>query len=923
VDDAREGHGRVVLVEAAAGIGKTSLLQAASEQAGDGGFRCLHARASELERDFAYGCVRQLLEPVVARSSDAVRPRRFAGAAALSEPLFSPASAAELLLPADTSFSMLHGLYWLLNNLADESPLLLAVDDLHWADAESLRFANYLAPRLEGLPLVLLASMRTGEKSMELARLAAGPETAVLHPGPLSRTATAELCAHRLGDEVAEPFAAACWEATGGNPFFLETLLREAGERGVRTDEDGASLVRRMGPAAVADAILLGLSRAPAAASALVRSVAVLGDGATLAETAALTGVSEVEAAGVTDLLARQRVLRPGPILEFAHPIVREAVYTDIGPRQRAEAHGRAAGILAAGGATEERIAAQIAAAEPVGDAGRVELLRRVAAAALARGAPTTAVSLLRRALAEPPPQGIRGQVLVDLGRAELRIAAPEAVGHLAASVDEVRDPELLAMAARLLGNALSWMHQSDRAVAALESAIRVLEPTDPELALVLESDLAAHAQLAGHEARAPVSTRLERHAGLHGDTRGERLVLASLDFERARASTTEGAAVANLQRAFAAGRLVEEQDVDVPPTIYTLLVGVLGTDALDLADAVLHRMLDDARTIGSVPAVAFVLAHHGLASVRRGAVARAEADARVALDLLTGHEIALGTELALAVLLRSLVEGGALDEAERSLQEHHARTDIRPGMPTSELLEARAVLRLAQGRTDEGLEDLLEFGRRDELWGGVNPMASRWRSRACLALAALGDAAAARRMALEDLDRARRWDAASGIGVALRACALVHGGPDLARRLQEAVEVLAPSPARLEHARALVDLGGALRRSNRRREARRALHDGLDLAERCGARALADQARTELRAAGGRARTTRGAGVDQLTASERRVAELAAEGLSNPEIAQALFVTRKTVETHLGSVYRKLAVSGRGRLRRALTEAT
>ena len=177
--------------------------------------------------------------------------------------------------------------------------------------------------------------------------------------------------------------------------------------------------------------------------------------------------------------------------------------------------------------------------------------------------------------------------------------------------------------------------------------------------------------------------------------------------------------------------------------------------------------------------------------------------------------------------------------------------------------------------------------------------------------------------MARDDLRRARRWGAASGIGVALRGAALTGGGPASVGRLRQAVTVLEGSPARLEHARALTDLGAALRRGNRRAEARGALQDGLDLAERCGARALAQRARTELRAAGGRPSPPQGGKGQQLTVSERRIAELAAEGRSNPEIAQTLFVTRKTVETHLGHVYRKLDVPGRQQLGRALAEQT
>jgi DNA-binding CsgD family transcriptional regulator len=236
-------------------------------------------------------------------------------------------------------------------------------------------------------------------------------------------------------------------------------------------------------------------------------------------------------------------------------------------------------------------------------------------------------------------------------------------------------------------------------------------------------------------------------------------------------------------------------------------------------------------------------------------------------------------------------------------------------------LLQARGDLRLAQGRATEAVDDLVEFGRRDELWGGASPLASRWRSRAALALAAAGDTERAGRMALDDLDRARRWGAASGVGVALRAVALVEGGESTVERLREATHVLDGSAARLEHARALTDLGAALRRANRRREARQSLQVGLRLAEECGARPLVARARTELRAAGGRSSDPWGAGAQRLTASERRVAELAAEGLSNPEIAQALFVTRKTVETHLGSVYRKLGISGRGKLHRVLAQ--
>jgi DNA-binding CsgD family transcriptional regulator len=921
--EAHQSRGRVVFVEAAAGLGKTSLLNAASDKAAEAGFMCLRARASELERDFAYGCVRQLLEPAIARASNPERNRLFEGAAALSKPLLAP-SATRLETPsANSAASIRHGLYWLLNNLADASPVVLSIDDLHWADAESIRFLNYLTPRLDGLPLGVLASTRSGEPvTADIARLATGPGTTVLRPRPLSIEATAALCEQRLGTKVAEDFAAACHEATGGNPFFLEALLRQASEQRLSTDSGKAVREQRIGPREVAQAVLLRLSGAPRSATALVRAVAVLGDGANLTEAAGLAEIPGEDAARDADLLAALEILVPGEHLEFVHPIVREAVYADIGPHERADAHARAARILAASGASEERVAAQVTEAEPTGDPDRVELLRRVAADAHARGAPSAAVAWLGRALTEPPPPASRAELLLELGSAEFRLGEPQSVDHLRAAVEQIREPALLTASTLQLANALVMSGDVDGALGAIEAAIDAVEPHDRERALLLEAELAANATLASLEARARAESRLERHADLEGGTPGERVVLASLAFERARASESASEAAAYIEQALLGGRLAIEHESDVVGTFYTLVRGLLATDALDLAQSCLEQALADAQSRASIPPQGYLIAHLGWLSFRRGAVAQAEADARTAYELLTAHGIQQGARrFALAPLIEALIEGGEVEAAERALSDTGLGEDIPPQSPSNRLLKARGLLRIAQGFTDQGAADLIEFGRRDELFGDANPIASRWRSQASLALAAVGDGDRAHRMASDDLERARRWGAASGTGLALRVIALVEGGAKSVDRLREAVDMLERSPARLEHARALIDLGAALRRANRRKEARSVLQDGLDLAVRCGARPLAERARTESRAAGGRSSDPAGTGLEQLTASERRVAELAAEGNSNPEIAQALFVTRKTVETHLGHVYRKLDISGRGELGGALAD--
>ena len=226
--------------------------------------------------------------------------------------------------------------------------------------------------------------------------------------------------------------------------------------------------------------------------------------------------------------------------------------------------------------------------------------------------------------------------------------------------------------------------------------------------------------------------------------------MLASLAFERARASESASEAAAYIEHALLGGRLLSEQEPDVVGTFYTLVLGLLATDALDLAHSCLEQALADAQHRASIPAQGYVLAHRGWVSFRRGAVAQAEADALTALELLTAHGIRLGCEVRAGPPDRGVDRGrrGRSRRCGRSARSGLGE-EIPPGMPTNDLLKARGLLRIAQGRTDQGVDDLIEFGRRDELWGGANPIASRWRSHASLALAAAGDGERAHSMAV------------------------------------------------------------------------------------------------------------------------------------------------------------------------------
>jgi DNA-binding CsgD family transcriptional regulator len=215
----------------------------------------------------------------------------------------------------------------------------------------------------------------------------------------------------------------------------------------------------------------------------------------------------------------------------------------------------------------------------------------------------------------------------------------------------------------------------------------------------------------------------------------------------------------------------------------------------------------------------------------------------------------------------------------------------------------------------------MLDTGRRFESVGSRNPAFIAWRSPAALALHRLGEQGEARRLAGEELELARAWGAPRALGAALRAAGLIEGGEHGLTLLEEAVQALDGSPAKLEQAKARAELGAALRRANRRSQAREQLRHAVELATTCGATELAARAERELLATGARPRRVALSGVDSLTPSERRVAELAAEGPTNREIAQALFVTQRTVEVHLTSIYRKLAISSRSQLAAALAE--
>jgi DNA-binding CsgD family transcriptional regulator len=235
-------------------------------------------------------------------------------------------------------------------------------------------------------------------------------------------------------------------------------------------------------------------------------------------------------------------------------------------------------------------------------------------------------------------------------------------------------------------------------------------------------------------------------------------------------------------------------------------------------------------------------------------------------------------------------------------------------------ITESRGRLRLAQSRPEDAIIELREAGRRWDAIGMVNPGIARWRCEAAQALLGLGEVEEARALAHRQLAIARGAGASWALAMALRTAAAVEGGETGLAYLDEALALLDGSEVRLECAHVLTERGSALRALGRRDEARDALTRGLDLARACGATRLAERAFGELEASGAHPRKLLRGGVDALTPSERRVASMAAEGLSNKEIAQTLFVTVRTVETHLRHTYKKLDIGSREQLEGALS---
>jgi DNA-binding CsgD family transcriptional regulator len=905
-------------VEGEAGVGKTVLLRAVAERMSQGGLAVLRARGGELERDFGFGVVRQLFEPALSGVPAETRTSVFSGAASLAVGVLGTSELAANRPAADTTFASQHGLYWLAVNLASLRPVVLLVDDAHWSDAASLRWILYLVRRMEEVPLSVALGWRSGEPNAHVQILQAlrlEPLVEALSLSGLTAEGTARLVRDRIPD-AEEGFCTACHRVTGGNPFLAGELAAALAAGGVRATAENADRVLGMGPPAVSQSVIERLARQPEDAQSLARAVAVLDTDADRRFAAELAGLDQQRLAVGAEALVNARLFEDAETLRFAHPILRAAVYADLAAARRSADHRRAAEVLLASDGDADRAAVHLLATAPAGDAWVARELAQAADRARMRGAADAAVVLLERALDEPPRACERGAMKLARGVAAFMCASAEAETYLREAIGDADDPVIQAQAAMTLSQLEVGAGLPGDALSTLERAIGMLGPTDPDRADRLELYRTTTLAVQGERWQRVQQPLSALHGGASPGSWLRRVAAGCLIWQESlRPQGPRPAALAGL-RAELADPAALAQGTGPLDFVYFnwAMMGLEQIDQLATARAGLDAAAAVAHKTGHLAGLAPVFATRAAVLYALGELDGAETDPRQAIHLgpLVGNNVA--RDWGLSTLCQALADRGEYASAENELAVHRLQqADPGPSGLEARLLIGRAYLRSAQGQHEHACADAISYAAR---LGDYDGGAFGSLPAICVRILAAGTHTD---LAQALSARALEVTAPAGIdgvrGMALHAQGLLEAGPAGIERLDEAVRLLERSPRRLEHARALADLGGALRRANRRADAREPLRSAMDLAERCGAHALTERARQELVATGARPRRVMRSGRDALTASEVRVAELATAGNTITQIAQSLFVTRKTVESHLYSAYRKLGVNTRDEL--------
>lgn len=893
------------LVDGEAGSGKSTLFLAAVEAASDRSYRILVARPAEPERDLSFVALRDLLEEVFDEAvSELPEPQRRALAVALLRE--------EPDLPLETG-AIASALLGSLRTLARETPLLVAVDDAQWLDRASLAPVRFAARRLRHEPVAFLATRRLTEEG---AAPGATQHTIPVERitrillGPLSLGALHVLLRSRLGLALPRPALRRVHETTGGNPFFALEIGRELQARGELPDP-----ARPLPVPATLRALLGGrISRLSRDTRRILRAAAALSR-PTEEDLEALAGAPVRSA--VDEAIGAEVLARDGERLRFAHPLLAAHVYADLAPSDRRALHRRLVVITAD---PEERAHHLALGAEgPSEEVARA--MDDAARLALSRGAPSRAAELAEEAaaLTTADRQQIGWRRRIEAARCHFQAGdTSRADSILSGLLEQIPSGAVRAEAQAVLGRNHLFTDDLRRAAALFGEAVGE-QGADPVVRGEAEEGLAwslvlargSAADAASHARRAAA---LAREVGDDGSLSEALGVQGMSEFLLGR---PEGAAL--VARAASMGRGREYRRVISHPD-WTHAAVLAWADELDGARTVFDALRARAVERGdesSLPRILFALSQvHLLAGDWEAALRCADEGHEVATQ--AGQEPQVGLLLFSKAVVDAHVGAVAATRvaAERALEAADRSEADVVGMVNRLAL---ALLELSLGDHAEAHRRFAPLIERMVGAGIVEPGAMRFVPDEIEALVRLGRLEEAEDLLSQHEDRATRTDRAS----ARAACARCRGLLLAARGDQAAaldsfglaLEQHERVPMPFEKARTLFSLGVTQRRAKQKRAARVSLSEALDTFRRLGAPLWAKAAEAELARIGGRAP------VGGLTPTERRVAELVAEGRSNKEVAAALFVTVKTVEATLSRVYAKLGVRSRTALARRITE--
>lgn len=908
--DVAAGQGRALLIEGSPGVGKTELVAELCRLA-DGTARVLRGRGGEQERTVQLLVTRELFTPLVRAATDADLDRWFAGAAGLAGPLAGRGSTTA----ADSDFALVHAVYWLVANLADDGPVVIVIDDLHWVDTTTQRWIAYLLPRVAELPILLAMTTRPRELPPDSAAalgLAAQPDLEVIRPRPLGATASSRL----LEDALATPdpeFCRAAHTATRGNPLLLRRLVTAVADAQIAPDAEAAQRLDRLGALSIRHIVLPRLHALGPQATGLTRAVAVLGDGCALADAARVAALPPTRAAAELDALVATEILSADPDPAFTHPLVRAAVLGELAEGSRRLLRLGAARVLHERGAAPATVAAHLAATDPVGEPWAVEVLRKAAAEAAADGSPAAAIGHLVTALREPLDPGLRFALLLDAGWQAFRSGDPRGGAWLEEALALAPDPSDAVVAWVALMN---WRQvlkvDGDRTDLHLLPA-----ELDDRLALTVHGLFLNDFGFTGANLRA----RVDRDREVAPDIADAvPFWWAGLAIDEVMTARSADAARRHARRA-RPDQMLSAMASD-SATLAWVLVSLLAVGDLEEYERLTRAALDDALRRGSLLSGEWYSVMVAIGQLHRGEIAAAESTMVTWLDHSPDPIVPVTLPSVVATMVwidlerhrpaaaRATLDRFSLLGREVPHDPHGAFLLVQRGR----LHQLEGDLASALGDYEEAAATLDTFGCRDSAW-------ILWRPGAASCLAALGRRDQARALAEEQLQVARRFGAAPLTGIALRTLGAVRQDETGIAMLEQAVEILGRAGARGEQTSALLELGRLHRLQRRPSVARGHLETALDRAHRAGAVLLAGQIEDELHMCGARPRRRAVTGVQALTPAELRVVTLAAEGLSNPQVAQRLFITRKTVEKHLGAAFGKLQVSARSELAAALEQ--